>query len=455
MAIDAMRTAKESYVSVTQPYSMYQLIDAKKRGETLPSDAIDWMVEGYVAKKIPDYQAAAFLMAIYCRGMDDAETAALTSAMLNSGRKLDFNDRTVVDKHSTGGIGDKPSFILGPIAAACGVKVPMIAGRGLGHTGGTIDKVEAIKGFRTGLSLDEFEATLKRDGFVLMGQTPEIAPADRLLYALRDVTATIDCVPLITASIMSKKLAEGAEGIVFDIKHGSGAFMRDPKHARELARSLIKTGKRFRRRCVALLTDMSQPLGAEVGHSLEIQESIRVLKNAGPKDLTVLSLELAAHMVLLAGKAPTLDKARKLCQSKLADGSALQEFRALIKRQGGDDSVIDEPDRLIVAAEKTQWKVPKSGYVHAFQNDQIGMMLTELGGGRRTKEETPDLAVGFTFHGKIGSKLKKGDVLVTVHHHAAQATLVASLEKRFFQTVVRLSAQPKRAPRLITQVLKG
>lgn len=442
-------------VSRKSPFTMYQLIDAKKRGEVLSSEAIQWMVAEYVAQRVPDYQAAAFLMAIYCKGMNDVETAALTDAMLHSGRVLNFNDRTVVDKHSTGGIGDKPSFILAPIAAACGVKVPMIAGRGLGHTGGTIDKVEAVPGFRTGLTLDEFAEQLKNHGIVLMGQTPEIAPADRLFYALRDVTATIDCIPLITASIMSKKLAEGAEGIVFDIKHGSGAFMRDKKDARALAKSLLKTGKRFKRKCMVMITDMNQPLGNEVGHALEIQESLRVLRGQGPQDLTHISLELAAAMVFLAGKAKSMSEARKQCQRTIEDGSALEKFRLLLRLQGGDATIVDRPEQLTVAAHKTVIKAPRSGHLKAFANDQIGHLLTELGGGRKTKEETPDLAVGFTFHAKIGAKLKKGDPLMTIHHHVHQRELVREVEKRFLSEVVEFSARPVRAPKLIAEVLRG
>lgn len=437
------------------PLTMYQLIDAKKRGETLTTEAIHWLIQGHVEKRIPDYQMAALLMAIYCRGMDDRETADLTDAMLNSGRVLKFNDRTVVDKHSTGGIGDKPSFILAPIAAACGVKVPMIAGRGLGHTGGTVDKVEAVPGFRTGLSLDEFADQLRQHGIVLMGQTPEIAPADRLIYALRDVTATIDCIPLITASIMSKKLAEGAEGIVFDIKFGSGAFMRERRAARALAQSLMKTGKRFKRRCIVMLTDMSQPLGQEVGHALEIQESIRVLKGQGPDDLTHISLELAAGMVLLAGKARTMDEARKRCRATIDDGSALKKFRHLLNLQGGDSSVVDHPEKLTVAREKTVVRAPKNCHLKSFENDQVGLLLTELGGGRKTKEETPDLAVGFTFHAKVGAKLKKGDPILTIHHHPKQADLAREIERRFLKDVIHFSASAVRAPRLIAEVMKG
>ncbi|MBY0516885.1 MAG: thymidine phosphorylase, partial [Bacteriovoracaceae bacterium] len=372
-----------------------------------------------------------------------------------SGRFLEFNDKTVVDKHSTGGIGDKASFVLAPIAACLGVKVPMIAGRGLGHTGGTVDKIECIRGFKTNLSLDEFAKQLKEKGLVLMGQTPEIAPADRLIYALRDVTATIDCIPLITASIMSKKLAEGAEGIVFDIKHGSGAFMRDKKDARTLAKSLLATGKRFKRKGVALLTDMGQPLGNEVGHILEIQESIATLKGEGPKDLTEISVELAAHMAVLAGVIKSLPEARKKAQATLHDGSALKKFAQLIKWQGGDEDVVYHPQKLAVASEKLVIRAPKNGWIKSFENDQIGYLLIELGGGRKTKEDVIDMAVGFTMHAKVGTKLKKGDPIMTIHHHAHQKGIAEEISKKFIKDVMRLSASSIRAPKLITEVIKA
>lgn len=435
------------------PFSMFQIIEAKKRGKALDAEEIRWVVNGFVAKEIPDYQMAAWLMAIDCAGMDDKETAALTDAMLNSGSRLDFGTRDVVDKHSTGGIGDKASFILAPIAAACGVKVPMIAGRGLGHTGGTVDKIEAIPGFRTSLTLGEFENQLRLHGLVLMGQTPEIAPADRLVYSLRDVTATIDCIPLITASIMSKKLAEGAMGIVFDIKYGSGAFMRQKKDARLLAKSLLKTTKRFGRKGTVLLTDMSQPLGCEVGHSLEIQESIATLKGQGPSDLTKLSLELAAHMVCLAGKAPNLVAARKKCAATIENGSALAKFRELIELQGGNVSFIDHPQKLTVAPVKTVVRAPRSGWLKSFANDQIGYLLIELGGGRKTKEDKLDLTVGFTFHAKVGTRLKKDDPIMTIHHHPGQTVLAANLGQRFLKDIVALSPKAMRAPPLVSETL--
>jgi len=442
-------------MAVTPPFNMYQLLDAKKRGEKLPTEAIKWMIAEYTAKRIPDYQLSAMLMAISLKGMDAIETAALTDAMLFSGRHLEFNDRRVVDKHSTGGIGDKASFVLAPIAACLGVKVPMIAGRGLGHTGGTVDKIECIPGFRTDLPLEAFSKQLMEKGLVLIGQTPEIAPADRLIYALRDVTATIDCIPLITASIMSKKLAEGAEGIVFDIKTGSGAFMREKKDARALAKSLLATGKRFKRRGVALLTDMGQPLGNEVGHVLEIQESVRTLKGEGPKDLTDLSVELAAHMAVLAGTVKSLPEARKLAIATLKDGSALAKFADLLNWQGGDATIAYNLAKLPVAPVKTVIKAPKNGWVKSFANDQVGYLLIELGGGRKTKEDKLDLSVGFTFHAKVGSKVKKGDALMTIHHHAHQQSVADHISKIFLGSVVRLSSSAVKPARLITEVVRA
>ena len=442
-------------MAVTPPFNMYQLLDAKKRGEKLPTEAIKWMIAEYTAKRIPDYQLSAMLMAISLKGMDAIETAALTDAMLFSGRHLEFNDRRVVDKHSTGGIGDKASFVLAPIAVCLGVKVPMIAGRGLGHTGGTVDKIECIPGFRTDLPLEAFSKQLIEKGLVLIGQTPEIAPADRMIYALRDVTATIDCIPLITASIMSKKLAEGAEGIVFDIKHGSGAFMREKKDARALAKSLLATGKRFKRRGVALLTDMGQPLGNEVGHVLEIQESVRTLKGEGPKDLTDLSVELAAHMAVLAGTVKSLPEARKKALATLKDGSALAKFADLLNWQGGDATIAYNLNKLPVAPVKTVIKAPKNGWVKSFANDQVGYLLIELGGGRKTKEDKLDLSVGFTFHVKVGSKVKKGDALMTIHHHAHQQSVADHVSKNFLSNVIRFSSSMVKPARLITEVVRA
>lgn len=436
-------------------FSMYQLIDSKKRGDVLATDAIKWMIAEYTAKRIPDYQMAAMLMAISLKGMNVAETAALTDAMLYSGRVLEFNNRRVVDKHSTGGIGDKASFVLAPIAACLGVSVPMIAGRGLGHTGGTVDKIEAIPGFKTDLTLDQFAVQLKEKGLVLIGQTPEIAPADRLIYALRDVTATIDCIPLITASIMSKKLAEGAEGIVFDIKYGSGAFMREKKDARLLAKSLLATCKRFKRRGVAYITDMGQPLGFEVGHTLELQESVNTLKGLGPKDLTDLSVELAAHMAVLAGVSKSITVARKKAWESIHDGSAVKKLAALVKWQGGDESLILNPEKLPVAPVKTVVVAKKNGFVKSFANDQLGYLLIELGGGRKTKEDQLDLTVGLTVPVKVGQQVKKGDVLMTIHHHAHQQKTADQVAATFLADVIKFSANKTKANKLISEVLEA
>ncbi len=434
-------------------FQVYPLIDKKKRGEKLTAAEIKWFIQRYTDQQIPDYQMSAMLMAMFIRGMDTAETAALTDAMLNSGECLSFPGRNVIDKHSTGGVGDKASFVLAPIASAAGVRVPMIAGRGLGHTGGTVDKIEAVHGFKTNLSLSEFSDKLKSEGLVLIGQTPEIAPADRLLYALRDVTATIDSIPLITASIMSKKLAEGANGIVFDIKCGTGAFMRTPKSARALAKSLIETSTRFKKKAVALVTDMNQPLGLEVGHSNELIESIETLKGRGPADLTELSLHLAAHMIHMAGVQKSFPKALAKAREMVSSGKALAEFRKLLSSQGGDVRVIDDYSLLPLASERTAVTASAAGHVKMFDNTLIGLLLIELGGGRRSKTDTIDHGVGFTFHKKIGDQVKKGEPIFTVIHHPHQKDLVKSIRARFLKDALTMSKTKVRTPKLILDQL--
>lgn len=434
-------------------FQVYPLIDKKKRGQKLSSHEIKWFIQSYTDAKIPDYQMSAMLMAMFIKGMDVAETAALTDAMLESGKQLKFPGKNVIDKHSTGGIGDKASFILAPIASAAGVKVPMIAGRGLGHTGGTVDKIEAIKGFNTALDLDTFSEKLNKEGLVLIGQTPDIAPADRLIYALRDVTATIDSIPLITASIMSKKLAEGANGIVFDIKTGTGAFMRSTKDARALGKSLIATSKRFKKKAVALITDMNQPLGNEVGHSNELIESIETLKGNGPKDLTDLSIALAAHMIHLAGVEKTFAKAEKKALEMVSSGKALKEFSKLIESQGGNPDVVNNYALLPMANEKTTILANKSGYIKMFDNTAIGLLLIELGGGRKAKADAIDHGVGFSFHKKIGDSVKKGEAIFTITHHAHQNLIVESIKERFLKNVLVMSSTKVKSPKLILEKL--
>ncbi len=431
----------------------YTIIQKKKNKETLTDKEVKTFINKFTSGEIHDYQMSALLMAISINGMNVAETAALTDAMLYSGETVKFKGNNYADKHSTGGVGDKASFILAPIASACGVKVPMIAGRGLGHTGGTIDKVEAIKGFKTDIDLKKFKKQCEKEGIVLIGQTPQIAPADRKIYAIRDVTATIDSVPLITASIMSKKLAEGAKSIIMDIKVGSGAFMRNVEDATTLAKSIIGTAHRFKRKSVALLTNMDQPLGSAVGHSLEIIESIETLKGNGPKDLTSLSIDLAAYMILLSKKAKTLAEAKKKARATIKDGSALKEFEKLIKLQGGDTSVINSYKKLKVAKETTDVKATQTGYIKHFENDQIGFMCTEIGGGRKKKTDKIDHSVGFIFHKKIGEKVEKNEKILTIYHHKKQQSQVNKIVKTFQKEIIHMSKRKVDVPKTVYKII--
>lgn len=434
-------------------YTAYDIIDLKKRGKALNQYQLDWFISNFINGKIADYQVTALLMAMFINGMDISETKALTNAMLHSGRVLKFRSKKFIDKHSTGGVGDKASFILGPIAAAAGVKVPMIAGRGLGFTGGTIDKIESIDGFKTSLTLNKFKKTLQSHNMVLMGQTPDIAPADRLIYALRDVSALIDSIPLITASIMSKKLAEGANGFVFDIKVGTGAFMKTRSDARKLARSLINTAKRFDKKGVALLTNMNQPLGDKVGNSLEIIESIETLKGEGPEDLTELSLALSAQMIKLAGIEKTFIASYKKAKKVLQNGKALREFELLLKRQGGNTKIIDDYGILPMAKEMHIVKAKNTGYIKSFKNEQVGFALTELGGGRKVKSDKIDFGVGFDFHKKIGSPIKPGDSLLTIFHNPNQKKAVLKLAKKFKEEIIVFSPNRVRKPDIIYETI--
>lgn len=436
-------------------YSMYSILDKKKRGSELTKSEVKFFIDGLMDGSVPDYQASALLMAIFLQGMNEEETAYLTDAMLYSGKVLKFEGENVVDKHSTGGIGDKTSFILAPIAAACGVSVPMIAGRGLGFTGGTVDKIESIKGFKTNLGLKEFEKRLKEKGIVLIGQTGEIAPADKKIYALRDVTATIDSIPLITASIMSKKLAEGANGIVMDIKIGSGAFMKTKTQAKKLAKSIISTAKRFDKKSVCLITDMNQPLGNAVGNSLEMIESIEVLRNKGPKDITDLSVALAAHMIHIGGVEKTYAKALKAAKTALKNGSALKEFENLIKDQGGDLSIFKDYKNFEMAEGITTFDAPKTGYIKSFKNSDIGFMCTELGGGRKVATDKVDVGVGFYFHKKIGDRVKSGEPIVTIYYRNKDEKKVQTIKDQMRDSVIKISALKVTKPDIILDILSN
>ena len=405
----------------------------------------------------PDYQASALLMAIYINGMDNRETLAFTRAMLESGERLQLATppNNLVDKHSTGGVGDKTSFIVAPIAAACGARVPMIAGRGLGHTGGTIDKAESIPGLNCNLALADFAELLERNQLLLSAQTDEIAPADKRLYALRDVTATVNSIPLITASIMSKKLAEGISGLVMDIKYGSGAFMKTIDECRRLAHSIMGVGKLHGVRTMAFISNMNWPLGNAIGHSLEIIECIEVLKGGGPEDLRELCLELSAGMIQLASDgAQSLQQARERARQALANGAALEKFTQLIAAQGGDIGVISNPTLLPLASERYQLQASRDGYIESFCCDKIGMLALELGGGRKQKTDSIDFAVGLKFAKKPGAAIRAGETVGTLYHHPHQAALAHSLGQYFSREIMALSERPPQLDPLVADVLK-
>jgi pyrimidine-nucleoside phosphorylase len=393
----------------------------KKRDSGEHSRAeIDFLVAGYTRGEIPDYQMAAWLMAAWLRGLSLAETAALTEAMLHSGEVLDLSDLPgkKVDKHSTGGVGDKTSLILAPIVAAGGLTVPMISGRGLGHTGGTLDKLEAIPGFNVNLSLDQFRRVLRECGMGLIGQTAEIAPADKKIYALRDATGTVESIGLICASIMSKKLAEGIDALVLDVKTGSGAFMKSEEDAVRLAEIMVDTGKRMGKKVVALISNMDQPLGRAAGHSTEIVECIEVLRGRGPADLRDLSVELSAWMFYLGERTESLGDGRQLAQSMIVGGQALETFKRGIELQGGDPRVVDEPQRLPAARSSVDVISEKGGYISGTHCEHFGTALAMLGGGREKKEDAIDPGVGIEFHKRIGDAVKKGESLATIHYNA-------------------------------------
>lgn len=398
------------------------LIRKKRDGGALSADEIAYLVEGCTDGSIPDYQMSAWLMAVVLRGMTREETASLTHAMLHSGDVLDlsFLPGKKVDKHSTGGVGDKTSLVLAPLVAADGLFVPMISGRGLGHTGGTLDKLESIPGFRVGLSVCEFGRVLKACGCSMIGQTEKIAPADRKLYALRDVTGTVESPYLICASIMSKKLAEGTDALVLDVKTGSGAFMKKEEDAVFLAELMVETGERMSKQMVALITDMNQPLGRMVGNALEVQECIEILHGGGPEDLRELCLHLAAWMFFVGGTTETVADGKRRAEEIIASGKAFERFRHMVELQGGDISVIDDPTRLPGAEHRVDVSSRQAGYVTAIDCEQVGTACVILGGGRERKEDCVDPGVGIVVHKKIGDKVSAGEALCTIHCHSDQ-----------------------------------
>ena len=399
--------------------TVVELIERKRDGGALSPEEWRTLMAQYAAGDVPDYQIAALAMAVYFRGMDSVETEALMTAMLDSGRRLDLDHLTVprIDKHSTGGVGDKVSIVLAPLVAACGVAVPMMSGRGLGHTGGTLDKLESIPGFRTRLTLEEAARQVERLGCALIGQTEEIAPADRRFYALRDATATVEAIPLIAASIMSKKLAEGLTGLVLDVKTGAGAFMTRLDDSLKLAATMISIGERHGCPTVALLTDMDAPLGVACGNAVEITESIDVLKGGGPADLREVTVALTAEMVLLARLAPDLAAARLAVEAAIADGRGLAKLREITAAQGGDPACIDDPGRLPRAAHLLPVRAPRAGLVEAIDAEAIGLAAMALGAGRVRVEDRVDPAVGVVLCRKVGDPVEAGAPLCLVHRN--------------------------------------
>ena len=428
------------------------LIRKKRDSGEHTREEINFLISGYTRGEIPDYQMSAWLMATWIRGLSRAEIAALTETMLHSGEVITFPELPgkKVDKHSTGGVGDKTSLILAPIVAAGGVNVPMISGRGLGHTGGTLDKLEAIPGFNTALSLADFRRVLAACGMALIGQTAEIAPADKKVYALRDATSTVENVGLICASIMSKKLAEGIDTLVLDVKTGSGAFMQKEEDSVRLAELMVETARNMGKKAVALITDMDQPLGRFAGHSHEVIESIEVLKGRGAADLRDLSIELSAWMFYLGERTKSVDQGRVLAQKLIASSEALEKFKQCIVLQGGDARVIDDYSLLPQAHNHVEVQGTAAGFLAATHCMEFGIALATLGGGRERKEDTIDPGVGLEFHKRIGDRVSDGDTLVTIHYNSAAK--LAEAQQRIAQSFI-FSDQPVAPKRLVRRLI--
>lgn len=432
---------------------MYDLIMKKRNGGTLSRDEIFFMIEGYTKGNIPDYQMSAMMMAIYFNGMNEKETAALTMAMAESGDQLDLSgiQGIKVDKHSTGGVGDKTSLALTPMVSACGVKIAKMSGRGLGHTGGTIDKLESFQGFSTSLSEEAFIDQVNRIGISIIGQTKNLAPADKKLYALRDVTATVDNMSLIASSIMSKKLAAGADAIVLDVKTGSGAFMKEEADAMLLADEMMTIGKNAGRKMMAVISDMDQPLGNAVGNALEVKEAIETLKGHGPADFTELCMTLGSCMLMVAEIAENEQQAREMLKEAVDSGKALDKLAELVEAQGGDKRMVYETDLLPKASSITPLLSEKDGYVEKIQCDEVGICSLILGGGRETKESVIDLSVGIVLTKKVGSHVKAGEPLAYIHSNEEAKRLAC--EERL-QKAFHIGDKVKKEGAIIHQILK-
>ncbi|QQF49762.1 pyrimidine-nucleoside phosphorylase [Staphylococcus epidermidis] len=396
---------------------MIDIIEKKRDGKSLTKEEIEFFVNGYTHREVPDYQASSLAMAIFFQDMNDEERAALTMSMVNSGEKIDLSDINgiKVDKHSTGGVGDTTTLVLAPLVAAVGVPVAKMSGRGLGHTGGTIDKLESVKGFNVEISEKDFIKLVNDNQVAVIGQSGNLTPADKKLYALRDVTGIVNSIPLIASSIMSKKIAAGADAIVLDVKTGSGAFMKTLDDAEALAHAMVRIGNNVGRNTMAIISDMSQPLGNAIGNALELKEAIATLKGNGPKDLTELVLTLGSQMVVLAEQATSLDEARQMLIDAIKTGKALNKFKTFLSNQGGDDSIVNSPEKLPSAKYQVEFKAKKDGYITEIIANEIGVASMMLGAGRQTKEDVIDLGVGIVLNKKVGEHVEKGENILTIH----------------------------------------
>ncbi|QGX64234.1 pyrimidine-nucleoside phosphorylase [Bacillus sp. ms-22] len=429
---------------------MVDIIAKKRDGKELSSEEISFFVKGYTDGTIPDYQASALAMAIFFQDMTDQERADLTLAMANSGDTIDLSaiDGIKVDKHSTGGVGDTTTLVLAPLVAALDVPVAKMSGRGLGHTGGTVDKLEAVKDFHVEISKDEFIELVNRHKVAVIGQSGNLTPADKKLYALRDVTGTVNSIPLIASSIMSKKIAAGADAIVLDVKTGAGAFMKTPEDSEKLAKAMVRIGNNVGRQTMAVISDMSQPLGLAIGNALEVKEAIDTLRGEGPEDLNELVLTLGSQMVVLAKKASTLDEAREKLIEVMKNGKALEKFKEFLENQGGDSSIVDQPEKLPQAPYQIEVPAKESGVVAEIVADEIGVAAMILGAGRATKEDDIDLSVGIMLNKKVGDRVEKGESLVTLH---ANREDVANVIEKIYDNI-RI-ADHADAPTLIHTVI--
>lgn len=433
--------------------NMVDIITKKRDGGELTPEEIRFFIDNYVKDRIPDYQASALLMAIYFRGLSRAETFALTEAMEFSGDVEDLSDLpgVKVDKHSTGGVGDKTTLVVAPVAAAAGVTVAKMSGRGLGFTGGTADKLEAIPGFRTRLEPAEFHRQLEELGLAVITQTGSITPADKKIYALRDVTGTVESPGLIASSIMSKKLAAGSDGIVLDVKCGSGALLKDLAEAENMADLMIDIGRKAGRKMVAVISDMSQPLGRAVGNALEVEEAVQVLKGGGPEDLRQLCLELAGEMIRIGGRAESFEEGKETARQVLSDGRALEKFRQMVRRQGGDDRIVEEPERMGSSRYSRDVLAGRTGFIAETDTREIGRASQHLGAGRLRKEDEIDFTAGIRMHVRIGDFVKEGDVLATLYGADSRRLEEAEI---IMEAAIRISAEPTAPPKLIQKIIQ-